>query len=169
MNTQEKCNIYWNIKRFSMLNISQVILVRTDSNLCWKELTVHWSAPNSLIRFCLQPCTNSMLGDESEAVAPIVWLYQTVDARKEAVFFPDLLITLRRYVKASLFQAMARCRQVTNHNLRRWWMSSMRSYGFTMEQCVEIHWNLFPSNFQRMNTFLKQSAGPLSLITLHHK
>ena len=33
-----------------MLNISQVILVRTDSNLCRKELTVHWSASNSLIR-----------------------------------------------------------------------------------------------------------------------
>ena len=45
-----------------MLNISQVILVRTDSNLCMKELTVHWSAPNSLIRSYLQPCTNSMCG-----------------------------------------------------------------------------------------------------------
>ena len=32
-------------------------------------------------------------GDESEAVAPIIWLYQTVDARKEEVFFPYLLIT----------------------------------------------------------------------------
>ena len=38
-----------------------------------------------------------MWGDESEAVAPIIWLYQTVDARKGEVFFPDLLITLRRY------------------------------------------------------------------------
>ena len=28
-----------NVKRFSTLNISQVILVRTDSNLCRKELT----------------------------------------------------------------------------------------------------------------------------------
>ena len=80
-----------------MLNISQVILVRTDSNLCRKELTVHWSTPNSLIRFYLQPCTNSKWGDESEAVAPIIWLYQTVDARKEEVFFPDILITLRRH------------------------------------------------------------------------
>ena len=87
----------WNVKRFSMLNISQVILVRTDSNLCRKELTVHWITPNSLIRSYLQPCTNSMWGDESEAVAPIIWLYQTVDARKEEVFFPDLLITLRRH------------------------------------------------------------------------
>ena len=79
-----------------MLNISQVILVRTDSNLCRKELTVHWSAPNSLIRSYLQPCTNSMWGDESEAVAPIIWLYQTVDAQKEEFSFPNL-ITLRRY------------------------------------------------------------------------
>ena len=39
-----------------------------------------------------------MWGDESEAVAPIIWLYQTVDARKEEVFFTDLLITLRSYV-----------------------------------------------------------------------
>ena len=39
-----------------------------------------------------------MWGDESEAVAPIIWLYQTVDAQKEEVFFPDLLITLRSYV-----------------------------------------------------------------------
>ena len=46
----------------SMLNISQVIIVRTDSNLCRKELTVHWSAPNSLIRAYLQPCTNTMWG-----------------------------------------------------------------------------------------------------------
>ena len=84
-----------------MLNISQVILVRTDSNLCRKELTVHWIAPNSLSRSYLQPCTNSMWGDESEAVAPIIWLYQTVDAWKEEVFFPDLLITLRRHVWGS--------------------------------------------------------------------
>ena len=87
----------WNVKRFSMLNISQVILMRTDSNLCRKELTVHWSAPNSLIRSYLQPCTNSMSGDESEAVAPIIWLYQIVDAQKEEVFFQELLITLRSY------------------------------------------------------------------------
>ena len=39
-----------------------------------------------------------MWGDESEAVAPIIWLYQIVDAQKEEVFFPDLLITLRSYV-----------------------------------------------------------------------
>ena len=38
-----------------------------------------------------------MWEDESEAVAPIIWLYQTVDAQKEEVFFPDLLITLRIY------------------------------------------------------------------------
>ena len=82
-----------------MLNISQVILVRTDSNLCRKEFTVHMSAPNSLIKSYLQPCTNSVWGDESEAVAPIIWLiYRTVDARKEEVLFPDLLITLRRHV-----------------------------------------------------------------------
>ena len=87
---------------FSMLNISQVILVGTDSNLCRKELTVHWSVPNSLIRSYLQPCTNSMWGDESEAVAPIIWLYQTVDVQKEEVFIPDLLITLRSYENLSL-------------------------------------------------------------------
>ena len=87
----------WNVKRFSMLNISQVILMRTDSNLCRKELTVHWSAPNSLIRSYLQPCTNSMWEDESEAVAHIIWLYQIVDAQKEEVFFPELLTTLRSY------------------------------------------------------------------------
>ena len=38
-----------------------------------------------------------MWGDESEAVAPIIWLYQTVDAWKEEVFFLDLLITLSRH------------------------------------------------------------------------
>ena len=84
-----------------MLNISQVILMRTDSNLCRKELTVHRSAPNSLIRSYLQPCTNSMWGDESESVAPFIWLYQIVDAQKEEVFFPYLLITLRSYVEFS--------------------------------------------------------------------
>ena len=36
-------------------------------------------------------------GGESEAVAPIIWLYQIVDAQKEEVFFPELLITLRSY------------------------------------------------------------------------
>ena len=40
-----------------------------------------------------------MWGDESEAVAPIIWLYQIVDAQKEEVFFPDLLMTLQSYVK----------------------------------------------------------------------
>ena len=40
-----------------------------------------------------------MWGDESEAVAPIIWLYQIVDAQKEEVFFPDLLITLRSYAQ----------------------------------------------------------------------
>ena len=88
----------WNVKRFSVWNISQGILMRTDSNLCRKELIVHWSSPNSLIRSYLQPCTNSMWGDESEAVAPIIWLFQIVDAQKEEVFFPDLLITVRSYV-----------------------------------------------------------------------
>ena len=38
-----------------------------------------------------------MWGDESETVAPIIWLYQIVDAQKEEVFFPDLLITLQSY------------------------------------------------------------------------
>ena len=38
-----------------------------------------------------------MWGDESEDVAPIIWLYQIVDAQKEEVFFPELLITLRSY------------------------------------------------------------------------
>ena len=38
-----------------------------------------------------------MWGDESEAVAPIIWLYQIVDAQKEEVFFPELLITHRSY------------------------------------------------------------------------
>ena len=28
-----------------------------------------------------------MWGDESDAVAPIIWLYQIVDAQKEGVFF----------------------------------------------------------------------------------
>ena len=35
-----------------------------------------------------------MWGDESEAVAPIIWLYQIVDVQKEEVCFPELLITL---------------------------------------------------------------------------
>ena len=92
-----------------MLNISQVILMRTDSNLCRKKLTVPWSAPNSLIRSYLQPCTNSMWGDESESVAPIVWLYKIVDAQKEEVLFPDLLITLRSYAFRSVaFSACGR-------------------------------------------------------------
>ena len=38
-----------------------------------------------------------MGGNESEAVALIIWLYQIVDAQKEEVFFPDFLITLRSY------------------------------------------------------------------------
>ena len=38
-----------------------------------------------------------MWGDESEAVAPIIWLYQIVDAQKEEVFFPEFLITLHEF------------------------------------------------------------------------
>ena len=40
-----------------------------------------------------------MWGDESEAMAPIIWLYQIVDAQKEEVFFPESLRTLRSYDK----------------------------------------------------------------------
>ena len=87
-----------------MLNISQVIHVRTDGNLRRKELTVHWSAPNALIRSYLQPCTNSMWRDESEAVASIIWSYQTVDARKGEVFFPDFLSGDMRTVFRSLIE-----------------------------------------------------------------
>ena len=43
-----------------------------------------------------------MWGDESEAVAPIIWLYQIVDAQKEEIFFPELLIILRSYVLVCL-------------------------------------------------------------------
>ena len=43
-----------------------------------------------------------MWGDESEAVAPIIWLYQIVDAQKEEVCFPELLINLRSYGKPQL-------------------------------------------------------------------
>ena len=39
-----------------------------------------------------------MWGDESEAVAAFIWLYQIVNAQKEEVFFPELLITLQSYV-----------------------------------------------------------------------
>ena len=42
-----------------MLDIFWVNFVRTDSILERKELTVHWSAPNSLIGSYFQPCTNS--------------------------------------------------------------------------------------------------------------
>ena len=42
-----------------------------------------------------------MWGNESEAMAPIIWLYQIVDAQKEEVFFPDLLITLQSYDSSS--------------------------------------------------------------------
>ena len=48
-----------------------------------------------------------MCGDESEAVAPIIWFYQTVDAQKEEVSFPNLLITLRRYGQVSKNQQQA--------------------------------------------------------------
>ena len=47
-----------------------------------------------------------MWGDESEAVAPIIWLYQIVDAQKEEVFFPELLITLRSYESAAYIRDM---------------------------------------------------------------
>ena len=47
-------------------------VVRTDSNMCRKELMVHWSTPNSLVRSYPQPCTNSKLEGESEVVALII-------------------------------------------------------------------------------------------------
>ena len=48
-----------------------------------------------------------MWGDESEAVAPIIWLYQIVDAQKEEVFFPDLLITLWSYALGQVFTSVS--------------------------------------------------------------
>ena len=50
-----------------------------------------------------------MWGDESEAVAPIIWLYQIEDAQKEEVFFPELLITLRSYAFAPYWNILAVC------------------------------------------------------------
>ena len=110
-----------------MLNISQVILMRTDSNLCRKELTVHWSAPNSLIRSFLQPCTNSMWGDESEAVAPIIWLYQIVDAQKEEVSFPELLITLRGYDVYFNYNLHLRSTRHRRHLVHEIWYGVIKS------------------------------------------
>ena len=52
-----------------------------------------------------------MWGDESEGVAPIIWLYQTVDAQKEEVFFTDLLITLWRHAKM-MHKAWSRIEEV---------------------------------------------------------
>ena len=43
-----------------------------------------------------------MWRDESEAAAPIIWLFQIVDAQKEEVLFPELLITVRSYGSAVL-------------------------------------------------------------------
>ena len=55
---------------------------------------MHWSVSNSLIRFYLQPCTNAEWGMKGNQ-----WLslHQTVDAKKEKIFSPDLLIALRWY------------------------------------------------------------------------
>ena len=58
-----------------------------------------------------------MWGDESEAVAPIIWLYQTVDARKEEVFFPDLLITLRRHASTTsimIYKSIMKMHHITS-------------------------------------------------------
>ena len=55
-------------------------------------------SPPGLISSLVQTQCVCVCVDESEAVAPIIWLYQIVDAQKEEVFFPELLITLRSYV-----------------------------------------------------------------------
>ena len=49
---------------------------------------------NSLIRSYLQPCTNAEWGMKG---IECLSLHQTVDAKKEKIFSPDLLIALRRY------------------------------------------------------------------------
>ena len=59
-----------------------------------------------------------MWGDESEGVAPIIWLYQIVDAQKEEVVFPELLITLRSYVLGSGFFS---CSQLKH--LQTWYLA----------------------------------------------
>ena len=122
-----------------MLNISLVILMRTDSNLCRKELTVHWSAPNSLSGLISSLVQNSMWGDESEAVAPIIWLYQIVDAQKEEVFFPDLLMTLQSYVKLNdmLMIIIASDKLISKHDFS-FVLSSSYRYGFTAVTWIVI-------------------------------
>ena len=126
--------------------------MRTDSNLCRKELTVHWSAPNSLIRSYLQPCTNSMWGDESEAVAPIIWLYQIVDAQKEEVFFPELLITIRSYEwrwrhhvtkwLSPYCDIPVWCKFKLYYMNFRWWWSrhDIEPLSAVLALCEGIHW-----------------------------
>ena len=74
--------------------------------LCWIypklslwELTATW-LPYQVLSPALYKLN---VGDESETVAPIIWLYQSVDARKEEVFFQDLLITLQRHGSKYIF------------------------------------------------------------------
>ena len=54
--------------------------------------------PNSLIRSYPQPCTNTELGVKGNQ-----WLslLQTVDAKKEMIFSPNLLIALRRHERVN--------------------------------------------------------------------
>ena len=64
------------------------------------------------------------MGDESEDVAPIIWLYQIVDAQKEEVFFPELLITVRSYVTIDTPYVEGVCMEVLveicKHNIGTW-------------------------------------------------
>ena len=67
----------WKLKcqAFSRLNIFWVFLVKTETSMKKKELTVHWCAPNSLIWPYLQPCTNSMRGRKGSYGSRHTWLW----------------------------------------------------------------------------------------------
>ena len=64
---RKRWNRNWNGKVF----YGKYILVRTDNSLYRKELTLHWSLPNSLIKFYLPLGTNSMWGMKAKLWLPL--------------------------------------------------------------------------------------------------
>ena len=90
---RRKYNSTWNFNRFSMLYISQIIFVRTGSNLCRKEVTV-----NSLTSLISRLIQTQYWGVKVKLWLPLSDYTRQWKPNEWMIFSPDLLITLQGHV-----------------------------------------------------------------------
>ena len=124
---------------------------------------------NSLIRSYLQPWTNTEWGMKGNQ-----WLslHQTVDAKKEKIFSPDLLIAFRRYVYSGFIEySVHKSVFVAGHNgtCRAIWLGSVWDWtntGCLWSPCIHLG---MPSNWLSHQVWDKNHHCPNDALELSNK